>query len=140
MEGMRMKSARGSALLTVLKGLLVAAGVTLAGMLLLSLAVVLLGVSDGALSLLNQLLKLVSVLLGVRIAVGIGGTRGFVTGAVVALLYMVIGYALYWKLGGAVFSTASMLGEMLLGGAVGAASGSVFANLKPRARRRARTA
>ncbi len=135
-----MKSARGSALLTVLKGLLVAAGVTLAGMLLLSLAVVLLGVSDGALSLLNQLLKLVSVLLGVRIAVGIGGTRGFVIGAVVALLYMVIGYALYWKLGGAVFSMGSMLGEMLLGGAVGAASGSVFANLKPRSRRRTRTA
>ncbi|NLF27653.1 MAG: TIGR04086 family membrane protein [Clostridiales bacterium] len=135
-----MKSARGSALLTVLKGLLVAAGVTLAGMLLLSLAVVLLGVSDGALSLMNQLLKLVSVLLGVRIAVGLGGTRGFVIGATVALLYMAIGYALYWKLGGAVFSMASMLGEMLLGGAVGAASGAVFANLKPRTRRRAKAA
>jgi putative membrane protein (TIGR04086 family) len=140
MEGMRMKSARGSALLTVLKGLLVAAGVTLAGMLLLSLAVVLLGVSDGALSLLNQLLKLVSVLLGVRIAVGIGGTRGFMLGATVALLYMVIGYALYWQLGGAVFSMGSMLGEMLLGGGVGAASGAVFANLKPKTRRRVRAA
>ena len=132
-----MKSARGSALLTVLKGLLVAAGVTLAGICTL---VAWFSWGVGAHVLLNQLLKLVSVLLGVRIAVGIGGTRGFVTGAVVALLYMVIGYALYWKLGGAVFSTASMLGEMLLGGAVGAASGSVFANLKPRARRRARTA
>ncbi len=105
-------------------------------MLVLSAAVVFLGVSDRALTLLNQLLKLISILLGVRAAVGIGGTRGFATGAAVALCYMALGYALYWRLGGAVFSTMGMLGEMLLGGALGAAGGAVFANLNPRRRAR----
>lgn len=131
-----MKSARAKALWAIAKGFLISAGVTLAGMLLLSLAVVWLGVSDGALTVLNQLLKLLSVVVGVRIAVGIGGTRGFLTGAIVALIYMIVGYALYWKLGGVVFSTVAMLGEMLLGGAVGATAGAIFANLTPRSRKR----
>ena len=66
-------------------------------------------VTDGALAALNQLLKLFSVVLGARLAVGVGGERGFVTGAAVGLLYMALGYVLYWQLGGALFSAAAML-------------------------------
>ena len=38
---------------------------------------------------------------------------------------MVIGYVLYWQLGGALFSASAMLLEMLVGGAIGAAVGAV---------------
>ena len=48
---------------------------------------------------------------------------------------MALGYVLYWQLGGALFSAAAMLLEMLVGLAVGAAAGAVCANLRPRARR-----
>lgn len=135
-EGMRMKSARALALGSILKGLLVSAAATLLGMLLLAAAVIYLDVSDGALTALNQALKLICVLLGVRFAVGLGGERGFLTGAAVGLAYMILGYVLYWRLGGAVFSFAAMLLEMLLGGAIGAVAGAVCANLRPRARRK----
>ena len=118
-----MKSARALALGSILKGLLVSAAATLLGMLLLAAA-------------LNQALKLICVLLGVRFAVGLGGERGFLTGAAVGLAYMILGYVLYWRLGGAVFSFAAMLLEMLLGGAIGAVAGAVCANLRPRARRK----
>ena len=90
-----MKSARAAALGSILKGVLISAAATLVGMLLLAAAVVWLDISDGALSALNQVLKLVSILLGVRFAVGVGGERGFFTGAAVGLLYMIAGYALY---------------------------------------------
>ena len=135
-----MKSARAAALGSILKGVLISAAATLVGMLLLAAAVVWLDISDGALSALNQVLKLVSILLGARFAVGVGGERGFLTGAAVGLVYMILGYVLYWQLGGAVFSFAAMLLEMLLGGAMGAVTGAVCANLRPRARRRGRTA
>lgn len=131
-----MKSARALALGSILKGLLVSAAATLLGMLLLAAAVIYLDVSDGALTALNQALKLICVLLGVRFAVGLGGERGFLTGAAVGLAYMILGYVLYWRLGGAVFSFAAMLLEMLLGGVIGAAAGAVCANLRPRARRK----
>ena len=135
-----MKSARTAALGSILKGVLLAAAVTLAGMLLLAAAVIYLDISDGVLTALNQVLKVISVLLGTRFAVGIGGERGFLTGAAVGLIYMIAGYALYWQLGGAVFSAASMLLEMLLGGAAGAVTGTICANLHPRARRRGKPA
>ena len=130
-----MKNARLRALWALTRGLLAAVAATLAGMLLLAAAVIYLDVTDGALAALNQLLKLFSVVLGARLAVGVGGERGFVTGAAVGLLYMALGYVLYWQLGGALFSAAAMLLEMLAGFAVGAAAGAVFANLRPRARR-----
>ena len=130
-----MKNARLRALWALSRGLLAAVAATLAGMLLLAAAVIYLDVTDGALAALNQLLKLFSVVLGARLAVGVGGERGFVTGAAVGLLYMALGYVLYWRLGGALFSAAAMLLEMLAGFAVGAAAGAVCANLRPRARR-----
>ena len=130
-----MKNARLRALWALTRGLLAAVAATLAGMLLLAAAVIYLDVTDGALAALNQILKLLSVVLGARLAVGVGGERGFVTGAAVGLLYMALGYVLYWQLGGALFSAAAMLLEMLAGFAVGAAAGAVCANLRPRARR-----
>ena len=120
-----MKSARLKALWALTRGLLAAVAATLAGMLLLAAAVIYLDVTDGALAALNQLLKLFSVVLGARLAVGVGGERGFVTGAAVGLLYMALGYVVYWRLGG----------EMLVGCLTGAAAGAVCANLRPRARR-----
>ena len=130
-----MKSARLKALWALTRGLLAAVAATLAGMLLLAAAVIYLDVTDGALAALNQLIKLFSVVLGARLAVGVGGERGFFTGAAVGLLYMALGYVLYWQLGGALFSAAAMLLEMLVGCLVGAAAGAVCANLHPRARR-----
>ena len=130
-----MKSARTQALGAILRGILAAAAATLAGMLALAAAVIWLDVSDGVLTALNQALKLLSVALGARLAVGVGGERGFVTGAAVGLLYMALGYVVYWRLGGALFSAAAMLLEMLVGCLVGAAAGAVCANLHPRARR-----
>ena len=135
-----MKGARVSAFVGIFKGFLLAAVVTLVGMLLLAAAVALLGMSDGVLSALNQVLKLASIVAGVRAAVGIGGSRGFATGAVVALLYMVIGYGLYCALGGMLFSWTAMLGEILLGAAAGAISGTIFVNLHPRGKKRFRAA
>ena len=130
-----MKGARMKALWAILRGFLTAAAATLLGMLLLAAAVIYLEVSDGALAALNQLLKLLCVALGARFAVGVGGERGFFTGAAVGLLYMALGYVVYWRLGGALFSAAAMLLEMLAGFAVGAAAGAVCANLRPRSRR-----
>ena len=135
-----MKGARAKAMLAMLRGVLTAVAATVVGMLLLAAAVIYLEVPDGALTALNQALKAVCVALGVRFAVGVGGERGFFTGAAVGLLYMVIGYVLYWQLGGALFSAAAMLLEMLVGGAAGAATGAVCANLRPRARRHSRVA
>lgn len=133
-------SKRGSVLLSILKGVLAAALLTLLGMLILAALTVFARISDTAVMLLNQLLKAASILLGVRLAVGRGGRRGFVTGCAIALIYMIAGYACCVALGGGAFSTIQMLGEMLIGATIGALFGAILANLRPKSRRPARTA
>ena len=125
---------RAPLFLALARGLLAAIGTTLVGMLLLAAAVLYLDLSDQALSLGNQILKLAAIFLGVRFAVGIGGARGFLTGATVAGLYMALGYAMYGTLGGMPVVPAQMLLEIILGALVGGLFGTLFANLQPRKR------
>lgn len=134
-----MSSNRTATLISILRGLIIASACTLTGMLLIALLTLCTRISDNLITVLNQLLKIISIILGVCASVGRGGRRGFLTGAVVALVYMILGYALYIILGGGVYSAAAMLGEMLMGSAVGALSGAVLANMRPGKRRGMRT-
>ena len=130
-----MGKRRGQVAVSILKGLLCAVALTL--LLMVGVAALALGVriSDGTLTALNQVMKLLSILLGVTVAVGRGGQRGFLTGMTVAMLYMTIGYACYVALGGNAFIVAQMLGEILIGAALGATAGAVLSNL-PAGRRK----
>ena len=127
-----MAKTRRSILKRLLLGLLTAILVTLVGMLLLAAALIYLKMDDGLLTVLNQLVKALAIILGVCAAVERGGNRGLATGVEIALIYAASGYAMYLLLGGGSFSAGGMLGEMLLGGAVGALTGAVRANLHPR--------
>lgn len=135
-----MAKSRIQVLAGLAKGLLAAVGLTLVLMAAVAAAAVFLRVSDGLLTALNQMMKLAAILLGVRLAVGRGGERGFMTGMALAMLYMILGYLGYVLLGGSAFSAADMLGEILIGAAIGAAVGAVLANLPAKGRRRARPA
>ena len=125
---------RRSILKSLALGLFTAVFVTLVAMLLLAAALVYLRFGDRLLTVLNQLLKLVSIVLGVCVAVPRGSERGLATGVLVALIYTVLGYILYLLLGGGSFAVGNMLGEMMLGSASGAVTGAVRANLSPRGR------
>ena len=127
-----MPKTRRSTILALLRGLLISVALTLACMLAMAAALVYLQMSDRLLTVLNQLVKLLAIALGTCAAVPRGGSRGLLTGVEIALLYMALGYAMYVLLGGGSFAVGNMLGEMLLGSAVGAVTGAVRANLSPR--------
>ena len=127
-----MPKTRRSTILALLRGLLIAVALTLACMLIMAAALVYLQMSDRLLTVLNQLVKLLAIALGTCAAVPRGGSRGLLTGVEIALLYIALGYAMYVLLGGGSFAVGNMLGEMLLGSAVGAVTGAVRANLSPR--------
>ena len=124
-----MARKRRNGLKSLALGLLAAILLTLSGMITLAAALMYLRFSDSTLTLINQLIKLLAVALGTMAAVPRGGEKGLATGAALALFYISIGYALYLGLGGGSFSAAGMLGEMLLGVAVGAVTGVVRANM-----------
>lgn len=130
-----MAKTRAQILASILKGLLCATLLTLLLMAGVAALAVWLRISDGLLTALNQGMKLLSILLGTVISVGRGGRRGFVTGMTVAMLYMILGYTCYVALGGNDFVVSEMLGEILIGAALGATAGAVLSNW-PSGRRR----
>ena len=121
---------RGRILWALTRGLLAAVGATLAGMLLLALAILYLGLGDRGLALLNQMLKILAIFVGVRLSVGLGGDHGFVKGAVLGGLYIALGTVSAVLLGGAAFSAPNLVLEVILGALVGAVFGMLFANLR----------
>ena len=133
-----MTKSRLEILFALGKGLLAAIALTLLGMVGIAALAVYLRASDTLIRVLNQLLKCLAILLGVTVTVGRGGHRGFFTGMALAIVYMALGYALAVALGGNAFAVPDMLGEILIGAALGGVIGAVLSNL-PKPRRRATT-
>ena len=130
-----MPRSRKNTVRHLLTGLTVSILFTLLAMLALSAALVYTQMEDGTLRLLNQLVKLIAIVLGCCAAIPRGGEKGLATGVLLALIYIILGYICCIALGGTGFSFGCMLGEMLLGSAAGAVTGAIRVNLHPRRRR-----
>ena len=124
-----MREDRIGALTAVGKGFALAAAITAAGILLTAAVIVFVSVSDGALTAINQAVKIVSVAAGTYWAVRSFKRRGFALGACVGILYMAVGCALYYSLAGGSFTPAGIAAEFAMGGIVGALSGALTSNL-----------
>ena len=113
----------------LLRGLGVSILTTLVGVALFSLLMQWVKPSDGAIRVFNQLLKLLSIALGVWSAVGRGGEKGLMRGAVVGLGYMGLGVALYAILSGQQAAFSSYLADLAMGVAGGGIVGMILSNI-----------
>lgn len=129
-----MKRNRWSTVSGLLKGLLSAVALTLVGMAGIAALAVYAQASDGMIRGLNQALKCLAILLGVLVAVGRGGEKGFFTGMALAMVYMALGYGMAVALGGGAFAVPGMLGEILVGAALGGTFGALLANMPAKRR------
>ena len=99
---------------------------TLACILLFAFMMQWLKPSDGVIRVVNQLIKLAAIFVGVRLAVGTGGERGLLTGALVGFLYMLLGVVLYALLSGQQLPLTSYLSDIAMGIAGGGIAGALF--------------
>lgn len=115
--------------LRILKGLLVAIGVTVAGVAIFALLMQWLRPTEGLVRIINQVLKLVSIGAGVYVCVGRGCEGGLLKGALVGLLYMAIGVGMYALLSGQGASTGAYLADLGMGVAGGGIVGMLLSNM-----------
>lgn len=127
-----MPRTRKNTALSLLFGLLCAILATLTGMLIIAAALTWLHLPEKRLRLLNQCVKIAAIVIGTCRCVKRGGETGLASGTALALFYTILGYAAYLAPGGGRFSATAMLGEMLIGSAVGGLTGAVRANMNPR--------
>ncbi len=113
----------------LLKGLLTAIGVTVAGVAIFALLMQWLRPAEGVVRIINQVLKLVSIGAGVYVAVGKGCEGGLLRGALVGLLYMAIGVGMYAILSGQGAPVSAYLADLGMGVAGGGIVGMILSNL-----------
>lgn len=123
-----------SSVLGILRGVLAAVAVTVLGVVIFALIIRWMGLADTAISVLNQVLKLLAIFVGARACVGRGGTGGVVKGAVVGLLYMLLGILGYAFLSGLELTPAAYLADLGMGVAAGGLCGVIMANMQPKAK------
>ena len=113
----------------LLKGLGAALLVTVAGVAIFALIMQWVKPTENAVRIFNQALKLVSIAVGVFVAVGRGGDGGLIRGAGVGLLYMAVGVALYAVLSGQQAPLTAYLADLGMGVAGGGIVGMILSNL-----------
>ena len=115
--------------LRLLKGLLTAVGVTIAGVAVFALLMQWLRPAESVVRIINQVLKLASIGAGVYVAVGRGCEGGLLRGALVGLVYMVIGVGMYALLSGQSAPVCAYLADLGMGVAGGGIVGMILSNL-----------
>ena len=121
---------RGSPVwMRILKGLGAALLVTVAGVAVFALLMQWLRPTEGVVRIVNQVLKLVSVGVGVYVAVGRGCEGGLLKGALVGLLYMAVGVGVYALLSGQGASASAYLADLGMGVAGGGIVGMLLSNM-----------
>ena len=126
---MRRSSRRarsGGALSAVLRGVLVAAAVTVLGVVLFALLLNWWDASDRAITAINQVVKFVSILAGVMSALRAGEKGSAMRGACVGVLYMALGIACYCLLMGQSPKLTGYLADLGMGLAAGGLFGMIL--------------
>ena len=120
----------GGALSAVLRGVLVAAAVTVLGVVLFALLLNWWDASDRAITAINQVVKFVSILAGVTSALRTGEKRSAMRGACVGVLYMALGIACYCLLMGQSPKLTGYLADLGMGLAAGGLFGMILTGRK----------
>ena len=115
--------------LRILKGLLAAIGVTVAGVAVFALLMQWLRPAENVVRIINQVLKLFSIGAGVYVCVGRGCEGGLIKGALVGLLYMALGVGVYALLSGQSASMSAYLADLGMGVAGGGMVGMILSNM-----------
>ena len=116
----------GVALSAVLRGVLVAAAVTVLGVVLFALLLNWWDASDRAITAINQVVKFVSILAGVTSALRAGEKGSAMRGACVGVLYMALGIACYCLLMGQSPKLTGYLADLGMGLAAGGLFGMIL--------------
>lgn len=127
-------SERTNTAIRLARGVLVSSLVSLAMMAALAMCVVYMRLTDGTIQAVNQVIKLLSLCVGVRTCVKPGSRRGFFLGGALGLLYMALGHGLYGLLGGIWPPYGLLAAEFTIGALLAALFGALLSNLPVRRR------
>ena len=127
MEGVLDKKAN---ILGVLKGVLVAVCISIVGVLLFAVVYKFVAMNGTTIKIVNQVIKVLSVLLGVNVALKGNKTKGAIKGILIGAIYSIVAYAIFGLLSSTFTFNLSILYDAIFAGLVGLIAGVFLVNLK----------
>lgn len=121
-----------SFLLAILKGSLIALCISLVGILIFAFILKFASISDKAIRPINQVIKGISVLVGVFVAMRKVDKMGLVGGLLIGLIYTLLAFVVFSILDGNFEFNLTLLNDLLFGGIMGAICGIIAVNVKRR--------
>ncbi len=122
----RSRRSRTSLWGLLVRGLIASIIVTLVCVLIFALLMQWLKPEDGAIRIVNQLIKLCSIFAGVWVMVGKSSENGLLYGALLGLCYMALGVGLYALLSGQQVPWTAYLSDIAMGIAGGGIAGALI--------------
>ena len=117
-------------LIAVLKGSLISVVVSLIGILFFAFIIKMFGITDQFLRPVNQVIKAISILLGVFDGLKKYREKGLVLGLAIGLVYTLLAFLVFSALNGNFNFDKTLLTDILFGGIMGAICGVIAVNLK----------
>lgn len=124
------KLKNNSLVVSVLRGGLIAIVVSLVCILIFAFVVKLFGLSDTVLKIVNQIIKVVSVLIGTFVGLKKECDKGLLKGLLVGLFYTLFAFLVFSALNGKLVFDKTLLTDILFGGITGAICGVIVVNAK----------
>lgn len=127
-----VRQSKGKLALQILKGSLFAVIISLIGILFFAFLIKLTGLADSWIMPINQIIKGVSIFIGVGIALKSSCEKGLLKGLLIGLVYTVFAFFVFSLLNGGFTFDKSILNDVLFGAIMGGICGVIFVNLKRR--------
>lgn len=114
----------------LIKGSLIALSISLIAICIFAFVLRFCDVPDTAIKPVNQIIKIVSVLIGAYF--GMRGSRemGLLTGFFIGLLYTILAFVVFSLLNGSFAFSGSLINDVIFGGIAGGISGILAVNLR----------
>ena len=119
-----------SFVINVAKGMLVAVCVSLILVLLFAFILKFTNIPESTIKPVNQVIKGLSILIGVFIALKKSKDLGLVSGLLIGFLYTIVAFVIFSCLGGVFAFDITFLTDILFGAVMGAICGIICVNLK----------
>ena len=114
----------------IIKGVLVALAISLVAILLFAFLLRWTNISDSLIVPVNQVIKGVSIFLGVFFGLKKVKQNGIINGLIIGFLYTIVAFLVFSLLDGAFCFDKSLLNDILFGTIIGAICGIICVNLK----------
>lgn len=114
----------------IIKGVLYATSFSLVSILVFALIIKFVGITDNLIVPINQVIKVVSIFIGVNFALKNCYNKGFVKGALIGLFYTLVAYILFSAMSKNFIFNLSLLNDLVFGTIIGAICGVIVVNLK----------